>query len=501
MPVDTNAPPPGGGTLSDALGQGLDPGSEVIASGPPDLGGIFRLPRAAWAWALFQGVRDPYVVVVGIYIFAPYFATTVVGDPVRGQQIVANISTIQGLILSLSAPLLGAAVNRMGPRKPGLALCVGLMVPMIAALWFVHPGPGGLSVLVTSLMLGMIGALLVYTDLLHNALLSAVTPPQQAPVASGLAYSLLNAISTAILVAVLWAFVLPGKVAWPFIPPAPLFGLNVAAHEPERSVGPIIAVLLALGSVPVFLLAPDAARTGVRLRDALVEGAKELVATVKVLRGERNITLFLASRMIYTDGKTALLAFSGLYAKGVMHWHVLEMLAFGILLSIFAVVGGFVGAGLDLVLGPRRAVMLEVAGSLTCVVLATGMSPHAILYVIPWDSAAHPALWNGPMFRTLPEVLYLCIGFGTAIFVTAAYSSSRMLLVRLAPPEKLGSFFGLYALSGTATMWLGALMVGIFTALWHTQEAGFAAIAGLLTLGGLGMTLVRGGDPLPRRPG
>ena len=499
MPVDTNAPPPGGGSLSEALGQGLDPGSEVIAPGPPDLGGIFRLPKAAWAWALFQGVRDPYVVVVSIYIFAPYFATTVVGDPVRGQQVVANLSTIQGVILSVTAPLLGAAVNRIGPRKPGLALCVGLMIPLIAALWFVHPGPGGLSVAMTGGMLVAIGVLLVYTDLLHNALLSAVAPPQQAPVASGLAYSLLNAISTAILVAILWAFVLPGKVGWPLIPAAPLFGLNVAAHEPERIVGPIIALLLALGTAPLFLLAPDAARTGIRLRDAVVEGAKELVSTVKVLRGERNITVFLASRMIYTDGKTALLAFSGLYAKGVMHWHVLEMLAFGILLSIFAVIGGFVGAGLDLVLGPRRAVMLEVAGSLICVVLATGMSPHAILYVIPWDSAAHPALWNGPLFRTLPEVLYLCIGFGTAIFVTAAYSSSRMLLVRLAPPEKLGSFFGLYALSGTATMWLGALMVGLFTALWHTQEAGFAAIAGLLTLGGLGMTLVRGGDPLPKR--
>jgi UMF1 family MFS transporter len=472
----------------------------VIASGPPDLGGIFQLPRSAWAWALFQGVRDPYVVVVSIYIFAPYFATTVVGDPVRGQQVVANISTIQGVILSLTAPLLGAAVNRMGPRKPGLALCVGLMIPMIAALWFVQPGPGGLSVITTSFLLGAIAILLVYTDLLHNALLNVVAPPHQAPVASGLAYSLLNAISTAILVTVLWAFVLPGKVNWPFIPAAPLFGLDVAAHEPERIVGPIIALLLALGSVPLFLLAPDAARTGIRLRDAVMEGAKELASTVKVLRGERNITLFLASRMIYTDGKTALLAFSGLYAKGIMHWHVLEMLAFGILLSIFAVIGGFVGAALDVVLGPRRAVMLEVAGSLICVVLATGMSPHAIFYVIPWEHATHPDLWGGPMFRTLPEVLYLCIGFGTAIFVTAAYSSSRMLLVRLAPPEKLGSFFGLYALSGTATMWLGALMVGVFTAIWHTQEAGFAAIAGLLTLGGIGMTLVRGGDPLPRQP-
>jgi hypothetical protein len=32
------------------------------------------------------------------------------------------------------------------------------------------------------------------------------------------------------------------------------------------------------------------------------------------------------------------------------------------------------------------------------------------------------------MIRTLPEVLYLCIGSGMAIFVTAADSSSRVLI-------------------------------------------------------------------------
>ncbi len=481
---------------ADALGQGIDPGSEVIAAGPPDLTGIGRLPLAAWAWALFQGVRDPYVVVVTIYIFMPYFATTVVGDPVRGQTVVANIATIQGFILSLTAPLLGAAVNRTGPRKPWLALCIALMIPMIAALWFVHPGPGGLPVMTTAVMLGAIIILFVYTDVLHNALLTNVATPAQAPVASGLSYSLLNAISTAVLVAVLWAFVLPGKVGWPIIPRQPLFGLNVATHEPERIVGPIIAVLMGLGVIPLFLFAKDAPKTGVKLRHALAEGTKELWSTIKMLGGERNMTIFLASRMLYTDGKTALLAFGGLYAQGVMHWHVLEMLAYGILLSTFAVIGGFVGAWLDTVLGPRRAVMVEVVGSLICVTTATGMSPHAIFYVIPWDAAAHAPLWNGPMFRTLPEVLYLCIGFGTAVFITAAYSSSRMLLTRLAPPDKLGSFFGLYALSGTATMWLGSLLVGILTAAFHTQQSGFAAIAGLLIIGMVGMLFVKGGDPL-----
>jgi UMF1 family MFS transporter len=388
-------------------------------------------------------------------------------------------------------------VNRLGPRKPWLALVVALMAPLIASLWFVHPGPGAMPIWAACIIMGAIPSLLVFNDVLHNALLSHVASPAQAPVASGLAYSLLNGISTALLVFVLWAFVLPGKVSWSFIPHQPLFGLNPLAYESERIVAPLTAAVLALGALPMLLFSPDAPKTGVRLGQAFAEGWRELKATASVLRGERNMALFLAARMVYTDGKTALLAFGGLYAKGVMHWHVLEMLAYGILLSIFAVLGGFVGAALDRIIGPRRAIMIEVLGSLICVTAATGMNPHTLFYVIAYDPAAHAPLWNGPMFRTLPEVLYLMIGFGTAVFVTAAYSSSRILLTRLAPPDKLGSFFGLYALSGTATMWLGSMMVGLFTALLHTQQAGFIAIGGLLVVGLAGMLLVKGGDPLP----
>ena len=97
------------------------------------------------------------------------------------------------------------------------------------------------------------------------------------------------------------------------------------------------------------------------------------------------------------------------------------------------------------------------------------------------------------MFRTLPEVLYLTIGFGTAIFVTAHYASSRTLLTRLTPPGKTASFFGLYALSGTVTVWIGSLLVRVFTEAFGTQQAGFFPIAGLLLLGLIGMFFVRGG--------
>lgn len=97
------------------------------------------------------------------------------------------------------------------------------------------------------------------------------------------------------------------------------------------------------------------------------------------------------------------------------------------------------------------------------------------------------------MFRTPPELVFLLIGFGTAIFVTASYASSRTMVTRIAPPGRTAAYFGLYALSGTATVWLGSLLVKLATSAFGTQEAGFAPIAALLTIGLIGMMFVRGG--------
>jgi UMF1 family MFS transporter len=135
--------------------------------------------------------------------------------------------------------------------------------------------------------------------------------------------------------------------------------------------------------------------------------------------------------------------------------------------------------------------------SLLGVIALLGMSPHLILYFWPFDSAAHAPLWNGPFFRTLPEWIYLLIGFSNAVFITAHYASSRTLLTRLTPPARTGAFFGVYALSGTATSWLGPLLVYQGTRIFKTQQGGFATITLLLAIGFVGLLFVRGGD----RPG
>jgi UMF1 family MFS transporter len=122
-----------------------------------------------------------------------------------------------------------------------------------------------------------------------------------------------------------------------------------------------------------------------------------------------------------------------------------------------------------------------------------GMTPTQILYLWPYDPAAHAPLWNGPVFRTLPDVVFILIGFSNAVFITAQYASARTMLTRLTPPAQTGAFFGIYALSGTATIWLGSTTVNLGTRIFHSLQGGFGTIAVLLGIGFVGLLFVRGG--------
>ena len=87
-------------------------------------------------------------------------------------------------------------------------------------------------------------------------------------------------------------------------------------------------------------------------------------------------------------------------------------------------------------------------------------------------SAPITAIWL--FIFTLPELMYLLVVIIVAICITAAYANSRTMLARIAPPSKMSEFFGLYALSGTATAFMGPLLVGQVTWFFASQRAGFA---------------------------
>jgi UMF1 family MFS transporter len=75
-----------------------------------------------------------------------------------------------------------------------------------------------------------------------------------------------------------------------------------------------------------------------------------------------------------------------------------------------------------------------------------------------------------------------------ACFITAAFATSRSMMARIAPVSMMSQFFGLYALSGSATAFLGHGMVTLFTALFDSQSVGLGSAVILL---GAGLVLMR----------
>ena len=208
-------------------------------------------------------------------------------------------------------------------------------------------------------------------------------------------------------------------------------------------------------------------------------------------RGHRDALTYLGARMLFTDGLTGILIFAGIYAAGVMGWGSLQLLAYGILLSFFSVIGGMGAGWLDGKLGPKLALKIEIAGVIVSQLLSLGNTRDLFFYQ-PY--AAGTRVWDGPIFTTAPELGLIACSFLGAVTVTAAYSSSRTLLTRVVPPEKIGIFFGLFVIAGTATMWLGPLLVQLATDLTGSQRAGLLPLSGLLAAGLLVLQFVRGGE-------
>lgn len=440
------------------------------------------------SWALFEFARSPYISLVYIFVFPPYFAGVVVGDPVRGQEAWSLANTIVGICVALLAPLIGAISDRTGPRKPWLGSVAVIMALSCMALWFALPGgAGGLPVWVIMALIVVLATCFQFTEVFHNAMLPSITPPSRVGVWSGIGIATGNLGTLLAMVVMLFGVALPaaGITINGLLPAAPLFGLDPAAHEHSRIAGPVAGVWYLVFLAPLLLWTPDRAPTGTPIGRAVREGVAQLVLTVRRARRIANVAQYLLARMLYTDGKMAILAYSGIYAAGVFGWDLVAMLLFALVLAPFSISGGFLGGWLDSRLGPKRTIQISVAASCLGVIAAVSMTPDCILFFIPHDAASAP-LWSFPYFRSLPEVLYVMIVMLLAVTITAAFCISRAMMARITPVSAMNQFFGLYALSGTATAFLGHMLVGFFTSTFESQRAGFASTI-ILMLAGLVM--------------
>lgn len=441
--------------------------------------------RGRFGWAMFDWANQPLFTLISTFIFAPYFTGTVVGDSVRGQALWGYAIGMAGLLIALLSPLLGAVADQTGPRKPWIAGFQVICVLASALLWFATPmaPPHILALTLLLIVLLTVGA--ECSIVFNNAMLPHIVPPDRIGRLSGSAWALGYVAGLATLGIVLIGFTFPDQ---------PWFGLDKQSFEHARVVGPLTAVWIMLFVAPLFLFTPDQPRVRKSLGAAARAGLAELFDTLKSLRRHRNIAIFLAGRMASYDGLNALFAFGGIYAAGIFGWSLTEIGIFGILLNIVACLGAWAGGKADDRFGSKITIQTATLGLMLAALGIVSQTADSVFFGIPVDG---PRPDDG-LFASTAERIFLFFGVLIGLCGGPMQAASRTMVARLSPPELLGAFFGLHALSGKATAFLAPWLIALLTSTFASQRAGISVILAFLLVGYLLTTLVVEERPVSR---
>jgi UMF1 family MFS transporter len=408
--------------------------------------------RKAIAWATFDWANSAFPTVVSTFVIAAYFSQGIAPDPATGQAQWGWMQTVAALCIALLSPVLGALADN-GGRRAMLAACTLVTAVFTALVWFARPDPSWtLYVLVC---VGLATIAFEIGTVFYNAMLPEVTTPEHLGRVSGLAWGLGYAGGLVCLGVALVLLIQPNPA---------LFGLDRAESEHVRATALLVGAWTLVFAWPVLMFVPD--RPGARLPagQAVVACLADTKRLIQGLPQRPNMLRFLVARLFYTDGLNTLFAFGAIYAAGVHGMGMEDILLFGIALNVTAGLGA---AGFGLVddrIGAKRVVMIAL-----CCMVVLG-SALLLTGSVTW-------FW----------VLAMALG----IFMGPAQAASRTLMAQMAPEGQCASHFGLFALSGRITGFLGPAVLAAVTAATGSQALGMSTVLVFLALGAAILATVR----------
>lgn len=341
-------------------------------------------------------------------------------------------------LILLMAPLLGAMADSSGKHKRLLALFAGIGIVATAAFFLVAEGawPWAISIYVVAII-GFSGA-----NVFYDAMLPRLTDSTDFHRLSALGYSL-GYLGGGLLFLVNVTMTL--KPHW--------FGLPDAAAAVRVSFLSV-ALWWLIFSLPLLLGVKEqapAATTRVSLRSEV----GKLLNTLRSMRQQRNLWLFLWAYWLYIDGVATIIRMAVDYGIAI------GLPADSLIVALLLV--QFIGFPATLVFGrigqrygAKRGLWIGLWAYVIATICASFMSSATEFYL-------------------LACVLGLVQG--------GVQSLSRSLFGQLIPAEQSGEYFGFLNMLGKAAAVLGPLMVGVVAATTGNSRLGLLSILVLFLLG------------------
>lgn len=432
--------------------------------------------KPIWSWMLFDWAAQPFHTLILTFIFAPYFTAHVAPSAVEGQAMWGYAAAIGGILVAIMAPIFGAMVDISGPRKPWIAFFSLFLVAGSATLYQATPdGTAPIMLVLVAFVVAIIGAEM--TAIFTNAMMPNLVPRSELGKLSGSAWGLGYAGGLTALIFVLFFMSANAESGLTLIGVQPIFGLDAAMHEGDRATGPMTAIWYLIFVVPLFLFTPDSKRTGTST--SLNAGLSDLWASIKELPQRGSYFTFLITSMFYRDGLNALYAFGGIYAAGVLGMSIIQVGIFGILAAFTGAIGAFIGGRMDAKFGPKPVVFWCCWLLVLASFLVVSTTPDQTLFVVAIDDG-------------MATIIFYIAGGIIGAAGGTLQAASRTLLVDQVQPYETTKAFGLYALTGKSTSFLGPLLIALVTSWSASQRIGITPVIILLAIGALGLFWVNG---------
>ncbi|MEH0421786.1 MFS transporter [Streptomyces sp. B21-083] len=388
------------------------------------------------------------------------------GIPVRAGSVFAYSVSLSIIVAVLVMPVVGAAADRTGRKKPLLGAAAYVGATATTGMFFLD----GDRYLLGGLLLIIANAALSVSMMLYNSFLPQIAPVEERDSVSSRGWAFGYAAGSLVLVVNLVLYTAHDS-----------FGL---------SEGMAVRVCLASAGLwwGAFTLVPlrrlrdrQAAPAEAADKEATSPGLRQLAATVRDMRRHPLTLAFLLAYLVYNDGIQTVISQASVYGSEELGLGQSTLIGAVLLVQVLAVAGALGMGRLARVYGAKRTIL----GSLVAwtVTLAAG-------YFLP---AGAPA-W------------FFVLAAGIGLVLGGSQALSRSLFSHLVPPGKEAEYFSAYEMSDRGMSWLGPLLFGITYQLTGSYRDAIISLVAFFVIGfvllarvPVGRAIRDAGNPVPER--
>ncbi|CAM5602162.1 MFS transporter [Streptomyces pilosus] len=434
------------------------------------------LRRQQRGWYFYDWACSVYSTSVVTVFLGPYLTSVAeaaadaegfvhpLGVPVRAGSFFAYAISLSVVLAVLVMPLVGAAADRTGRKKPLLAAAAYTGAAATAGMFFLD----GERYLLGGLLLVVANAAQSVAMMLYNAYLPQIAPPEERDAVSSRGWAFGYAAGALVLV------------------------LNLVLYTGHESFGVSegTAVRICLASAGLwwgaFALIPLR-----RLRDrrapvreagkGALPGFRQLAATLRDMRRHPLTLAFLLAYLVYNDGIQTVISQASVYGSKELGLGQSTLIVAVLLVQVLAVAGALALGRLARRYGAKRTIL----GSLVAWTVTLGAG-----YFLP----AGAPVW------------FFVLAAGIGLVLGGSQALSRSLFSHLVPPGKEAEYFSAYEISDRGMSWLGPLLFGLTYQLTGSYRDAIISLVGFFVLGFLLLARVPvrraiadAGNPVPER--